>query len=134
MYISNHSDQAARATTSQKLAGFLYFQTENFIEHDNILNMDEHLTKSKDGYGGNNGFEHGQYTSVKSHSLTLYFRSMPPAPGLWTSRRKWNKLIKMVNGNLLRKKEERTPPSAPSFNVITQNIPGKKNEKNVGHL
>ena len=61
------------------------------------------------------------------------FRSKPAAPGLWTSRKAWNKLIKASHGNLIRKKAEK-PSSVPSFNVIQQNIPGRKTDKDVGHF
>ena len=61
------------------------------------------------------------------------FRSKPAAPGLWTSRKAWNQLIKASHGNLNRKKMEK-PSSVPSFNVIQQNIPGRKTDKDVGHF
>ena len=56
---------------------------------------------------------------------------MPPAPGLWTSRKAWNKLIKAEHGNIGRKKPEK-PSNIPSFNVIHQNIPGYKSQKDIG--
>lgn len=92
------------------------------------------MTKSQDG------FKNGWFHKSCSCSLILLslFRSSSPTSssspsGRRTSRRMWNKLMHALNGNLKRKKAP-VPVNAPSFNVIHQNIPGKKTKKDVGHF
>ena len=74
------------------------------------------------------GLHNGQCQKCSKLSTNPHlFRSKPTAPGLWTSRKAWNKLIKSSHGNLIKRKAEK-PSTIPSFNVITKNITGRKTE------
>ena len=66
--------------------------------------------------------------------LILSFRK-PPAhdPGQVVTRKRRNKMMKAYNGNRRkRQKEPRLAAAAPPFNVIHQNIPGKKEDDQIG--
>ena len=62
--------------------------------------------------------------------LTSLFRSVP-GPGLVVSAKRRNKSMKSYNGNK-RLNKPAVKVVAPSFNVVHQNIPGRKNAHNVG--
>ena len=95
----------------------------NFILHDNPYDDDESRMK------------YGQSKSQNSPHLTSYFRYVTaPGPGPVMTHKDWNHIMKCYNGNRKKPNKPQVKVVAPSFNVVHQNIPGRKNEHNVGQF
>ena len=114
---------------------FYSFRPYTPLEDVEILFLILNWTTSKDGTGrhrrerygrasklGRDGTNNGQCQNWSTTPpppppplTSSLFRSKPPAPGLWTSRKAWNKLIKSEHGNIIRRKKPEKPSNIPSL-------------------
>ena len=76
---------------------------------------------------------YGQSKAQSYHHLKCLFRFVT-GPGGVVSHKVWNHLMKCYNGNRKKPNKPKVKVVAPSFNVVHQNIPGRRNDHNVGQF